>query len=472
MTRTLFSCLCSCLALFAHGQTWRKAYGAYGSEEAQAVRWAGEDHIVVAGSTGSGGSGASDLYLMALDGAGTRLWSTTIGTPAVEQAVDLRVLSDGSLLIAGNSNEGGDYDGLLVKTDAAGDVIWQRSYGGDDWDFFRELTVLPNGELMIVGQTFQPGVDGEVWTLHLNDSGDIIQEHRYGGAGEQSGHSLCITPDGYAIAGSSGIGDATDALLIRVDEQGGELWSMTYGGDSLDVAFDLVHTGDGGFSMVGVTSSFSNYEEGYHVKTDGAGVLQWYRSWGQINDQGSYDHVQLQNGEYVTAGYTKTSGGGERDMFLLKSAENGDFVFGRTFGGAADDVAFSLDTNNTGFLCAGWTESYGAGGRDVFVVRTDANGTTESESVGTSFDPVSINEEPTPHPATIFPNPCTNVFTLRDVPPGALTVFDAHGRVVLAEPWVVAGVPVPVALEAGLYVVEVRDAAGIIQRSPLVIAGE
>jgi len=43
---------------------------------------------------------------------------------------------------------------------------------------------------------------------------------------------------------------------------------------------------------------------------------------------------------------------------------------------------------------------------------------------------------------------------------------------VLAEPWVVAGVPVPVALEAGLYVVEVRDAAGVIQRSPLVIAGE
>jgi len=135
-------------------------------------------------------------------------------------------------------------------------------------------------------------------------------------------------------------------------------------------------------------------------------------------------------------------------------------------------VAFSLNTNSTGFICAGWTESYGAGGRDVFVVRTNANGTTDSESVGTSFDPVSIPEEHSPPPATIFPNPCTNVFTLRDVPPGALTVFDAHGRVVLAEPWVVAGVPVPVALEAGLYVVEVRDAVGVIQRSHLVVAGE
>ena len=104
MTRTLFSCLCSCFALFVEAQTWRKAYGAYGSEEAQAIRWAGEDLILVAGSTGSGGTGASDIYLMALDGAGTRLWSTAIGSPAVEQAVDLRVLPDGSFLIAGNSN--------------------------------------------------------------------------------------------------------------------------------------------------------------------------------------------------------------------------------------------------------------------------------------------------------------------------------------------------------------------------------
>lgn len=472
MTRTLFSCLCSCLALFVEGQTWRKAYGAYGSEEAQAVRWAGEDLIVVAGSTGSGGAGASDIYLMALDGTGTRLWSTTIGTPAVEQAVDLRVLGDGSLMIAGNSNDGGDYDGLLVKTDALGQVIWQRSYGGQDWDLFRELTVLPNGELIVVGQSYQPTVDGEVWMIRLDAAGEVMEERWYGGAGEQNGYSLCVTPDGFAIGGSSGIGDATDALLLGVDEQGNELWSVTHGGDSLDVAYDVVHTSDGGFSLVGITRSYSNFEEGYHLKTDASGGLQWFRSWGQINDQGAYDHLQLQNGEYVTVGYTKTSGGGERDMFLLKSAENGDFVFGRTFGGAADDVALSLDADDTGFLCAGWTDSYGAGGRDLFVVRTDENGTTASESVNESFDPVNIGEENIAPPANIFPNPCKNRFTFRDVPPGALSVFDADGRLVLAEPWVFPGMPVAVDLDAGLYVVEVRDARGGTQRLPLVIAAE
>lgn len=472
MIRTLFACLCSCLALHTLGQTWRKAYGAYGSEEAQAVRWAGEDRIVVAGSTGSGGAGASDLYLMALDGAGTRLWSTTIGTAAVEQAADLRVLPDGSLLIAGNTNDGGDYDGLLVKTDASGEVIWQRNYGGSDWDFFRELIVLANGELMIVGQTFQPGVDGEVWMLRLSADGDPIDEYRYGGPGEQNGTALCATADGFALVGSTGIGDAADVLMIRVDNDGGVLWSSTYGGDSLDVAYDVVSTLDGGFSLVGITRSYSNYEEGYHVKTDGGGVFQWYRSWCQINDQGSYEHVQLNTGEYLMAGYTKTSGGGERDMFLLRSAENGDFVYGRTYGGAADEVAFSLDTNATGALCAGWTDSYGAGGRDVFVVRTDGNGATASETVNASFDPVDVAESPRAPAPSIFPNPCRGTFTLRDVPPGALTVFDTHGRAVLVEPWVGAGVSVPVALETGFYVVQVRDAAGIIQRIPLVIAGE
>lgn len=470
MIRTILYCLCSLAAGYSQGQTWRNVFGAYGQDEARAVRWVGEELIMVAGSTGSGGAGGSDIYLLALDGAGSRLWSVAIGTTAIEQASDLLVASDGTLVIAGSSNAGGDYDGLLVKTDPLGQVIWQYTYGGDDWDFFRELIELPNGDVMAVGQSFVEGVGSEVWLVRVDADGMVLSEHFYGGLGEQDGHSLCTTVDGFAVAGSSGTDDASDVLLIRLDPDMNVVWSHTYGGDSLQVAYDVLNTTDGGFSVVGLTHRYSVFEEGYHLKTDGDGVQQWERNWGQINDQGAYEHLQLPTGEFMTIGYTKTSGGGERDMFLLKSTEGGDFMFGRTFGGGEDDVAFGLDRTDTGFLCAGWTMSYGAGGRDVLVVRTDDSGATETQNIGTAFDPVDV-EERAIHRHRIHPNPCRGEFTITGAAGGTVRIVDANGRAVLSPARYTPGALVQVDLVPGLYLVEVGTGAAV-WRSQLVIVGE
>jgi hypothetical protein len=444
------------------------AFGAYGADVGKQIAWVDDGTIIVGGTTGSFGSGASDIYLMWLDGDGFLTRSATIGGAGVDEFVDMEHLPNGDLLVVANSNSGGDYDGMLVRTDPLGNVIWQQTYGSDDWDFFRDLLVLDTGEMIVVGQSFRPGVDGEVWVIRMNDTGAMSEEWLLGGDGVQDGRSICRVPDGFAMAGSTGAGDGSDALLIRVGEDGSVLWTHTFGGDSLDMVNDVVATSDGGFSMVGTTHSYSPWEEAYHVKVDGDGNEVWFRNWGQINDQGAMKHLELPNGEFVSIGYTKTSGGGAKDMFLLRSAANGDFIFGRTYGGEQDDVGYGLDVTNDGFVCTGWTSSYGAGGRDVFVVRTDGSGVTQSEQVGTHFDPLEVEEHGTV-PLVFMPNPSCGVFWLSGQKAGVdWVVHDGSGRTVVTGR-TAANEPIVVRSEPGVYFIEIVDGAAMRRQGRLVI---
>ncbi len=182
---------------------------------------------------------------------------------------------------------------------------------------------------------------------------------------------------------------------------------------------------------MGSTSSFSQWTEAYHVRTNAGGSIIWTRNWGQINDQEAREHVQLSDGGFISLGYTKTSGGGGRDMFLLRSASDGDFVFGRTFGGVNEDEGYSVEVLPDGFLCAGFSLSYGAGGSDVFVVRTALDGTTATETVTSSFDALSVMQYGVAIPE-LFPNPSAG--TIHFDPSSALRVLsvrDQSGRSIM-----------------------------------------
>lgn len=415
--------------------TWRMAYGAYGPEEGRSVKIANDGNFVIAGSTGSFGSGTSDIYLIKLDGDGVVLWTRTIGGPMIEQANDLVQLSDGGWLIVGSTNDfsgAGGYDGLLIRTDANGNVLWRKEYGGDDWDFFHSGILMDDGGFLMVGQTFSQGDGGDAWIVRTTQVGDTIWTQHYGGPGIDDGGGVVESTDGgFVFAGSltSGNGDL-DAYVVKVDGQLGIEWENVYGGDSLDVARDVILTQDGGYSIVGVTKSFSEFTEHYHFKLDAGGALQWQKHWGQINDQEAYRHIELPSGGFATTGWTTTSGGGGKDMFIFLCDQQGAFIEQHTFGGMEDDEGYSLAKTSDGFIICGATLSYGAGSDDVFVVRADSTGSTTLETVSTYFDPTPVDEVLNERGQTPFPNPSSGIVHLPEGHSYAkLDLFDLSGRV-------------------------------------------
>ena len=106
-----------------------------------------------------------------------------------------------------------------------------------------------------------------------------------------------------------------------------------------------------------------------------APTLVWYKSFGGSNDDYASSAQQTSDGGYIIAGLTLSyieSGG---PVYLIKTDSEGNEQWSNTFGGSRDDRARSVkQTSDGGYIMAGDTESYGAGGEDVYLIKTDGNG--------------------------------------------------------------------------------------------------
>lgn len=155
------------------------------------------------------------------------------------------------------------------------------------------------------------------------------------------------------------------------------LWTRTFGGSNIDVGYAVQQTRDGGFVVTGYTRSFGSMS-GRNVmllKTSPSGHQQWVNAYGGNNDDEGNSVQQTSDGGYIITGYTKSSGAGGNDVFLVKTDSAGNASWSPTFGGASDEEGYAVQqTADGGYIIAGATSSFGAGSRDVWLLKTNASG--------------------------------------------------------------------------------------------------
>jgi hypothetical protein len=207
----------------------------------------------------------------------------------------------------------------------------------------------------------------------------MLWNKTYGGTSQDWPWSLVQTWDGgYALAGSTrsfGAG-SDDFWLVKTDANGNVQWNKTYGGTGWDYAYALVQMADGGYALAGGTySSGAGYDDFWLVKTDANGNMQWNKTYGGTGWDCATALVQTGDGGYALTGSTTSFGSGSNDFWLVKTDASGNMLWNKTYGGTGDDVAWSLvQTWDGGYALAGITGSFGAGGQDFWLVKTDASG--------------------------------------------------------------------------------------------------
>ena len=107
----------------------------------------------------------------------------------------------------------------------------------------------------------------------------------------------------------------------------------------------------------------------------------WSATFGGGDDDAAYAVVQDTDGGFVIAGETQSLGAGGRDVLMVKTDAGGDEVWSATFGGANDDVAYDLQrTDDGGYILAGKTHSFRTDDQDTAVfsdfwlIKTDSEG--------------------------------------------------------------------------------------------------
>lgn len=224
-------------------------------------------------------------------------------------------------------------------------------------------------------------------------SAQVTFQKAIGGPGSDYGASVQQTNDGgYVIAGNTssfGAG-STDAYLIRTNANGDTLWTKTYGGTDADMASCVKQTADGGFIMTGSTTSFgAGFQDVYLIKTDGNGNLLWSKAYGgALSDEG-FSVQQTDDGGYIIAGYTTSFGAGSNDFYLIRTNALGDSLWTRTYGGIYPEWCNSVEqTGDAGYIISGYTSSFGSGSNDIYLVKTDSAGNLQWSKTygGTSAD--------------------------------------------------------------------------------------
>ena len=138
----------------------------------------------------------------------------------------------------------------------------------------------------------------------------------------------------------------------------------------------LIQTSDGGYAIAGFTRTFGAGEaDVYVVKLDAKGNLQWTKTIGGESEDTGGSIIQTSDGGYAIAGYTESFGARSGDVYLFKLDANGNLQWTRTIGGPGNEAGPSLiQTSDDGYALAGGTSSFGAGQLDVYVVKLDKNG--------------------------------------------------------------------------------------------------
>lgn len=212
----------------------------------------------------------------------------------------------------------------FAKTDA----VWAKSYGGTSADGGHAICETKDGGFMTVGYTFSTGSDNaDIIAIKTDADGNIIWSKTYGGSGTEYGHDCVETDDGYIITGytSSPCPELTDKqlLVLKIDTDGNQTWSQTYGGSRPEVGQAI-------------------------CKTDGG---------------------------YLVCGYTESKGAGEADIYLVKIDANGKELWSKTFGGEFFDIGNSVLTLSDGsIIIGGTTNSFGGGNSDFYLIKTDTDG--------------------------------------------------------------------------------------------------
>ncbi len=366
---------------------WQKCLGGSGKDIAQSIIQTFDGGYAIAGYTSSNdgdvtgnksGVGGDAGWVVKLDFSGNIQWTKCFGetdlssNPPVSYTYGFSIIQNtkGEYVVTGHevyfANEGcyhGTADAFILKLDSSGKEVWQKCYGGNSSDESYSIIQTVDGGYCFAGRTnshdgiisgyhvdstslsFPPE---DAWVVKVNSSGNFVWGKCFGGIKNDAAGSVVQTADsGFVIAGTTSSNSAdvsgnhgqSDAWVVKLNSSGNIDWQKCLGGKFADGAWSITKTSDGGFAVIGTTSSNDGDVSGYHpypdstkgktrdiwvVKLDSKGTMQWQKCLGGSGNESGWSIIETTDGGYAIAGSTASIDGdlvgnqGKKGIWLVK----------------------------------------------------------------------------------------------------------------------------------------------------------
>lgn len=303
-----------------------------------------DSNLVVIGYSGVVEVEDERIFVVKFDSDGNILDSCRLGIGVLNDGTDIVEVSDGFIFVGGNQLLGSYFNGLVGKMDSDLDSIWFKTYGDTLGNYFLGMTLRYADEdsgFFAVGLYHTKAGDG--WVLQCDSNGDSILSHTFGGSYTELFYDICLLNDTtYVLCGSKKFSlFYTNPWVFMIDADNDSLWSSSAG-------------------MYSQTAS------------------GWVGAFHSIST--------VPTGGLIASGSRKAGAAASSDFFLVRMTAEGDCTWAKTYGGASDDICYGVIQDvDSGFIMVGLTQSYGVGGQDAWIVKTDSLGDSLwSMTIGTA----------------------------------------------------------------------------------------
>ncbi len=267
---------------------WTKQYGGDKDDAIYDIIEAQDGGYLMVGRTRSYSSESNentDIYVVKIDENGNEEWARGYGTTDKESARAVAQVEGGYVIAGATKTSSTQQDAYLLQIDIEGNMDWSKTYGSFiSYEDAIDVAVLSNGDIVLAGTKDLQ----DFYLLRLDSNGIEIWENTYGNVQEDVCSAMVLdAEENILLAGATSAegGLDIDVLMIKVDGSGNELWTKQFGKTGkLEEPYSVVPTMDGGYILSGYQSldDFALVLEMYLVKTNSAGDTYTNNIQGQV----------------------------------------------------------------------------------------------------------------------------------------------------------------------------------------------
>lgn len=382
-------------------ENWKYFYNSVdnGSDAGQDIIYGSDGNLYIMGGEGNQGHNESDILVLSIQTSGSERWTFLYDGPGEKpywSEVPYEMIQgfDGNLYIA--ARDGGintDLDVCVFSVTDEGEFRWVNRYAGayGDYDMPFSLTQTPDGNVHAAG--YFCGLIAEVGMLSTHgETGRRLWAYRYIGDSESMDAAYGITSDPYGYVYLTGYDNENNnnnkLFVIKLNPpRNSDGWYHYQ--RIIKIGYDKYHsesegssfekTSDGNYIVTGHmgATSPSSTRDVFLMKIDEACDTFWTRRIGGSDEEKGYSVIETNDGGFAVTGYTKSYGAGGNDVYLIKTDSLGQLEWEKWYGGSLDEDGHGLiQTADGGYIIGGRTSSYGSGQSDIWLIRTDLNGDT------------------------------------------------------------------------------------------------
>ena len=284
--------------------------------------------------------------------------------PETAEAKALVRTSDGGYVLVGfldlADDDRTDYDAFIVRTNASGTELWGHAFDTGGFDYAEDVIQTADGGFLLVGYSVFYGDDPhQALVIRLDAEGNELWRRLLGGDENTTASTVLRSAAGHFVVGGgrrvyheNGYGPA--AFLAALDDEGEELWTRGLGEEFLGDLSDIVETPAGELAFV---------VERYRNATITVASSVGEPRWSEEVVRGRALRVRLALGR--EGGFIVTSNDGERRIAVQRLERGGALRWSSSVSGVGLDVARA----STGEIFVVGHHDDGSGPSNVLVVQ-------------------------------------------------------------------------------------------------------